>query len=362
MRRTLAFLFAGIAALGAAAAPIAAPRIVGGPFVVKVTAQTATIVWIVQNDGVSVRTEGEAALASPSYRVEKTTLTGLKPNTRYDYDVASGGEEGKGSFRTPPFGPTGPFTFAAYGDNRTRPDAHRGVINQLIKHGIPDFILQTGDMVANGDDSSQWGVFFDIERELLRRTAYFPALGNHDRNTPYFREFFQVNPYYSFDWGNAHFTVLNSDIATAAADEPARNAFWAEQVRWLEEDLKQNQNAAFRFVTAHHPPITAVARRQAGNPRMTDLLPLFEKYRVTAGLFGHDHNYQHYLKNGIHYITTGGGGAPLYDVDQPPAGITQKVMSIENFVSFRVDGKVIRVEAIAIDGRVIDSFEINAGS
>ena len=38
---------------------------------------------------------------------------------------------------------------------------------------------------------------------------------------------------------------------------------------------------------------------------MTALMPLFEKYHVTAGLFGHDHNYQHYLKNGIHYVITG---------------------------------------------------------
>jgi len=64
------------------------------------------------------------------------------------------------------------------------------------------------------------------------------------------------------------------------------------------------------IVLAHHPPFTAVERRQGDNPQMTALTPMFEKYHVTAGLFGHDHNYQHYLKNGVHYFTTGGGGAP----------------------------------------------------
>src|SRR6478752_979476 len=141
----------GGAVLCAAVALIAAPRIVGGPFVVGVTSQSATIVWIVQSDQVTVRPEGGAALTSPSYRVEKTTLTGLKPNTRYEYDIASEGPEGKGSFKTPPFGPTGPFSFVVYGDNRSRPDVHRKVITELMKHGIPDFVLQTGDMVANGD-------------------------------------------------------------------------------------------------------------------------------------------------------------------------------------------------------------------
>jgi hypothetical protein len=95
---------------------------------------------------------------------------------------------------------------------------------------------------------------------------------------------------------------------------------------------------------------------------MTALMPMFEKYRVSAGLFGHDHNYQHYLKNGIHYIVSGGGGAPLYDVDRPAAGITQKVVSIENFVSVRVDGKTAHVQTIAIDGKVIDEFELTAAA
>ena len=139
-----------------------------------------------------------------------------------------------------------------------------------------------------------------------------------------------------------------------------RDAYWAEETRWLEDDLKTHQNAEFRFVTAHHPPFTAVARRQGDNAHMTALVPLFEKYGVTAALFGHDHNYQHYLKNGIHYIVSGGGGAPLYDVDKPPVGITQKVASVENFVSVSVNGHDVHFETISIDGTVIDKFEITS--
>ena len=93
---------------------------------------------------------------------------------------------------------------------------------------------------------------------------------------------------------------------------------------------------------------------------MTALAALFEKYHVSAGFFGHDHNYQHYLKNGIHYVTTGGGGAPLYDVNTPPEAITKKVVSIENFVSVAVNGKTARFQAIAIDGRTLDEFDIES--
>ena len=199
------------------------------------------------------------------------------------------------------------------------------------------------------------------EKQLLRQTVFFPALGNHERNAHDFFEFFQASsPYYSFNWGNGHFTVLNSDVPNSAASPKQRDAFWSEQVRWLEEDLQNSQKAAYRFVVAHHPPFTAVKSRQGNNAHMTALVPMFEKYHVSAAFFGHDHNYQHYLKNGIHYVITGGGGAPLYDVDTPPEGITQKVVKIENFVSVSVQGKTAHVDAVAIDGRKLDEIEIQA--
>ena len=153
--------------------------------------------------------------------------------------------------------------------------------------------------------------------------------------------------------------MIDSDIGSVSPSKIARDAFWAEQTRWLEEDLAANQKADFRFVVAHHPPYTAVASRQGDNPHMTALVPMLEKYRVSAALFGHDHNYQHYLKNGIHYITSGGGGAPLYDVNKPDPAITQKVMNVENFVSVSVSGNVAKAEAIAVDGQAIEQFELH---
>ena len=109
---------------------------------------------------------------------------------------------------------------------------------------------------------------------------------------------------------------------------------------------------------AHHPPITAVSGRQESNPEMAALMPLFEKYKVTAGFFGHDHNYQHFVKNQVHYVVSGGGGAPLYDVDKPPPGITQKVISVEHFVRIRVNGPSAKVTAVGVDGGALDEFEL----
>src|SRR5438093_9223175 len=84
-----------------------------------------------------------------------------------------------------------PYRFLVYGDNRTRHDVHRKVIAEVMKHGIPDFILQTGDMVEDGNDSALWPIFFDIEKDLLRQSAFFPAIGNHERTSHYVEDIFQ---------------------------------------------------------------------------------------------------------------------------------------------------------------------------
>jgi hypothetical protein len=88
-------------------------------------------------------------------------------------------------------------------------------------------------------------------------------------------------------------------------------------------------------------------------------VPLCEKYKVTAVFAGHDHNYQHHLKNGVHYIVTGGGGAPLAPVDDPIPGITLKVEKVEHFVTVRVNGNRAHIEAIALDGHLIETIDLD---
>jgi hypothetical protein len=350
-------LLAGLPTRPSAAQTPSGEKIVGGPFAVNVGARSATVVWLVQKGEAAAGTEpGKLDKKAPILHAESITLTGLKPGATYYYQSFPG-EAGKGSFKTPPAG-AAQFQFVVYGDTRTRHDVHRTVIQGILKYANPDFVMHTGDLVADGADTSLWPIFFDAERELLRKTAFFPALGNHERNARNYFDFLDARPYYSFNWGSAHFTVIDSDIENVAATDAEKDAFWQEQKRWLEADLRDSQEADFRFLFAHHPPETAVKRRQGENKQMTALESIFEKYKVSAGFFGHDHNYQHYLKNGVNYFTTGGGGAPLYDVDTPPKAITIKVASVENFVTVNVDGKTARLEARKPDGELLESVEL----
>jgi hypothetical protein len=154
--RILCLAVIGAAVLGAG------PKVVGGPFVVNATSRAATVAWIVESDQVTVQTAGTPAKTSPALRVEYTGLTGLQPSTRYDYEV--GGQ--KGWFKTAPTGAE-PFRFVLYGDVRTRHEVHRRVMSAILKSGVPDLVLQSGDLVENGNDSALWATFFAAPDSVL---------------------------------------------------------------------------------------------------------------------------------------------------------------------------------------------------
>jgi acid phosphatase type 7 len=349
-------------ACSAGATLLWAADVVGGPFVVNAIGRSATIAWVEREADAQVAETGAPARSVPVLRSRHISLSGLKPGATVAY-AAFPGEAGKGSFKVPP-APTSdaPYQFVVFGDTRTRHELHKRVIAAVIRAN-PDFVFHTGDLVQDGYDTLQWPVFFDIERELLRKAAFYPVLGNHERNNRQFYDYFDVgSPYYSFNWGNAHFALLNSDLGNAVLGKSAREAYWKAQLEWLEEDLAANQKAAFRFIVMHHPPFTAVGGRQTPDNPMRAIVPLSEKYNVAAVFAGHDHNYQHHLLNGVHYVVTGGGGAPLYPVDRPIDNITRKVESIEHYVSIQVTGKTAAVRARALDDRLIEEFALDAGA
>lgn len=329
-------LLASLAALCAAQ--------VRGPYVTLVTPTSATVTWFTGPVG-----------DPPVFQVNGRTLNNLKPGRRYEYEVP---DAGRGSFITPYIG-KGDFTFVVFGDNRTRHDVYKTVA-AAITAAKPTFVVNTGDLIADGRDAKQWPVFFDISKEWMRQSVFLPSLGNHERNTSYWYQIFgRQRGYYSLDWGPIHWVIINSDAGNAAPPAGVE-AFWKEQIDWLEKDLAANQEAPFLFVVFHHPPYSAVRRRHEGAARIAArLVPIFRKHKVNGVFAGHDHNYQRHVEDGIQYVVTGGGGAPLYDVDGPLPGKTVKVEKVENYVYAEVKKNVIRLEARTPDGRVIDKFEIS---
>jgi hypothetical protein len=81
---------------------------------------------------------------------------------------------------------------------------------------------------------------------------------------------------------------------------------------------------------------------------------MFEKYK-TAGRFSRPRSQLSALSEERRaYFITGGGGAPLYDVDTPPADITKIGESTEHFVVVKLEGRKARVQALRLDGRPLE--------
>jgi hypothetical protein len=279
------------------------------------------------------------------------TLTGLAPYTVYHYRAESKGVplSEDAAFRTAAGRDQTRFTFAVLGDTRTGHRIHRAVVGRVAAME-PDFVLHTGDLVAHGHRAREWETFFEIERELMARAPLFPALGNHEGNSPRYFDLFYLpgnERWYAFDYGSGRFVCLQVD-GIADFGPPSG------QFAWLEGALAANRQP-WLFVTFHIPPYSSVRDGLEEDVRQT-LSPLFERYGVDVVFNGHKHNYERNEVKGVTYVVTAGGGAPLYAMQEREP--TQAAFALaHHFVLVEVDGDHLQARVISSGGQVLDEFE-----
>lgn len=87
---------------------------------------------------------------------------------------------------------------------------------------------------------------------------------------------------YSFDYGDAHFLCLDSNLYT----DPTGTALQG----WVEQDLG-NTDARWKFVVYHHPAFN-VGDDHYQEQHMRALHPLWDKHGVDMVFSGHEHSYQ----------------------------------------------------------------------
>lgn len=201
-----------------------------------------------------------------------------------------------------------------------------------------DFILNAGDMCDNGKNFGQWGMALDTYKDLTLNSSMFFTSGNHENNTGAMGRYFNYTEnkdgnvqaisgeYYSFDYANAHFTVLD----TNDADE---NGLGKDQLAWLKNDLA-NTNAKWKFVLMHKSLYSAGSHAFDGEviAMRTQLTKLFAENGVNVVFGGHDHTYTEtylvdkdgkvvdktdgkgvrYTGDGVMYITLGTLGTKFY--------------------------------------------------
>lgn len=281
-------------------------------------------------------------------------ITGLAPGTAYNYYVKTPASQSEvSSFRTAPLG-NGSFRFAVYGDTRSNPAENDKVLSQMHSYN-PEFIVNTGDEVSSGSSASDWAEFFNVISKYSNDTCYWPSIGNHDlpAGTDFnYRKYFSLpnnERWFSFDYANSHFAVLDTE-------SPYENG--TEQNDWLKADLGEaNNRSGWTFVMFHRPPYSSGGGHGSDLDVRRALDYVFVENNVTAVFNSHDHIYEHADPgNGVQYFVTGGGGAPLYSAGT--SWFTVKSASVHHFLILDVTEDRVTITCIMDDGEVIDTVEI----
>lgn len=245
------------------------------------------------------------------------TINGLSPATKYFYDIGSttasyGGGTATHYFKTSPTtGSTGAFRFWAVGDSGTGSSTQTAVMNAMLADAgatLPDFAVHLGDIAYNsGTDQEFTDNHFTPFNTVLRNTVMWPSLGNHEAasvNTslqtgPYYAA--HVLPsagqaggivsgteaYYSFDYANAHFVVLDSQDSSRAVGGP--------MLTWLANDLSATTQQ-WLIAYWHHPPYSKGTHDSDSESQLVEMreraLPILEAAGVDLVLSGHSHAYE----------------------------------------------------------------------
>lgn len=312
------------------------------------------------------------------------TMTGLQPGFRYYYRLRAGADEFLGSFQAPPRDFSRNVTFYAYGNTRTRVDAHNDVCRAILSECDADpssqtLVLHAGEWVDFGKDEDAWSSqYFSLAHEGIRRMLgslpVMGCVGAHDtqgagpsvllsKYWPYGYADRDEGLYYSFDYGPVHIAVLDQYTDAAYDLGPA-------QIEWLENDLAATDKE-WKVLVMNVPGWSA-GRDPVNDWGVENKLQiqqliqrLCKTYGVDVVLSGHYGYYARCLVDGVHHVTTGAAGAPF---DYPGPGSDDAPYLVAGpvqqhaFCKIKVRGNRLFFETLAAaDGTLLDSFVVHHG-
>jgi uncharacterized protein (TIGR03437 family) len=238
-------------------------------------------------------------------------------------------------------------------------------------------IVHVGDIAYNLGTFPQFEQnYFALYAPLMSRVPFFTTPGNHEYLTDAAAPYLAVHAapdspvavpaqdrgrYYSYDWGDVHFTTVDTNLLSDAAAS-------ARMLTWLDADLGASTKY-WRLVFLHHPSYPTGAH--LGDPlcvlAQQKVNPIVEKHGVPLVLSGHEHGYERTfpLVGGqkaapgapsTTYVISGGGGADLVNVGSlPQVALSQ---SVNNYLRVDVSGWSLRYTAKGLNGGVIDTVTV----
>jgi acid phosphatase type 7 len=219
--------------------------------------------------------------------------------------------------------PVGTFVLVGAGDIAScqNPEGARATA-KLIEQ-IPGTVFAAGDLAYENGSTEDFNNCYDPAWGRFKdRTK--PALGNHEYGDRSASGYFQYwgakagprgKGYYSYDLGDWHIVVLNTNCDVKALGGCASGS---PQETWLKEDLAQHPNACILAYGHHALFSSGVFKRHAVHPELKPLWEVLYAAHADLVLAGHEHSYERFAPqdpegkadpaNGIREIVAGTGG------------------------------------------------------
>ena len=242
------------------------------------------------------------------------------------------------------------------------------------------FFVNVGDLVDNGEDSSQWEDWLTQVKNFLPEIPFAPVMGNHEtysrdwkvRQPVAYLNYFEPpgngsmefpRRFYSFDVGAAHFVVLDSQW-----DELGKEIIDVQK-SWLRDDLAKTSKT-WKIVFIHKDVlqyrINGRPERREGFSDVGEIfMPEFESLGVDVVFTAHLHTYRNRgrLKNfrdddtGTLYILTGLSGNVRYGglwIDHALDKFVAPQPETDNYLTLEVDAETLTVKCFLPGGELID--------
>lgn len=274
--------------------------------------------------------------------IHEATLTGLTPNTKYEYRVGYGTDRRSDWYRLETAG-------ASVYDVLIYPDSQSGDYSQweeivkssALRNPRTALYISMGDLVDNGEHAYQWRTWLNSIKPLSANVPLATTLGNHEMYTldwkmrePYaYLNYFAVPPngnetfnrrYYSYDFGDVHYVVLDTMLYESNHEDnhdTHHPDLYDVQVQWLRQDLMANTKK-WTVVLMHRDPFQYAFDRSGVNRAVgfddegVLFMPIFDEFNVDLVLSAHLHSYRNrgHVRNfdrdssGPLYILTGIAG------------------------------------------------------
>jgi hypothetical protein len=315
-------------------------------------------------------TTGESASSSGVATRHEAVIPLPGPGARQTYRVFSGPTllAAKGgavdfSFRAPE---ADVLRFVAFGDCGMESPGQYAVAKAIgAEPTLPDLVMIVGDVIyPPADDASYDARFFTPYLALLPSIPFYALLGNHDYEVQAGKPFFDV------------FTLPRNGPAGLVPE----SSYWLERAgaQMIVHDTNQSaatlrdlsvpwhtgvarRPATFRLVFQHHAMYSSgPAHLQPPAEALRALLtPVYTATGVDVVFNGHDHLYERTRPiGGVVYVTTGAGGATLYERKYSNPFTLAFVNDRHSYTYVEVRGRTLLLRQTDADGRQIDTLAI----